>query len=96
MRDARSIRALRKRKALTQAEVADAAGINPATLYRIEMGLVDPSARSRRGIARALGIPVEELFVVHDAPNATAIGGVRGHGVGEGSDQGALAASAKS
>ena len=61
-RVAARVRHLRRRAGLTQAELADAAGISRATLARIEAEHVDPAASTLRGLAQALGVTVNDLF----------------------------------
>ncbi len=49
-------------KALTQEEVADAAGLSVQYLRRIEAGRGNPSFLALRGIASALGVTLAELI----------------------------------
>ncbi len=67
------IRELRAAKGLTQAELADAAGIRVATLSEIETGQGNPRMSTLRGIASILKVHVVELFplnpTVDDAIN---------------------------
>jgi transcriptional regulator with XRE-family HTH domain len=56
------IRRLREEKALTQAELAEAAGITAVQVGRIERGLSYPHPRTRRRIAEALGVGPKELI----------------------------------
>jgi len=56
------IRRLREEKALTQAELAEAAGITAIHLGRLERGLSYPHPRTRRRIAEALGVGPKELI----------------------------------
>ena len=54
--------ALREERALTQAELAEKAGISPSTLSLIESGKIDrPHMSTLRKISRALGIDPQEL-----------------------------------
>ena len=64
------IRALRRERGLTQLDLAMAAEVTPATIYRLERGDRSSDA-TRRRVARALGVPVEELSV-HNDDSATA------------------------
>jgi DNA-binding XRE family transcriptional regulator len=52
----------RKRRNLTQQQLADALGINRVSLARIEAGTRSPSMALALRIARELGEPVETLF----------------------------------
>jgi transcriptional regulator with XRE-family HTH domain len=69
------IATLREERALTQAELAEKAGISPSTLSLIESGHVTrPHVGTVRKIARALGIEPEDLRRVEElaAPKAGA------------------------
>lgn len=79
-----TIRALRETRGLTQEELAREAGVTTATVYRVESGRTDPSERTRCRIADVLGVPAEELFVIHDEADPNTIS--RAYG-----DQSALA-----
>ena len=59
---AAAVRHLRRRAGLTQAELAEKAGISRATLARVELAEVDPAASTLRALARALGVTVNDLF----------------------------------
>jgi DNA-binding XRE family transcriptional regulator len=52
----------RKRKRLTQQQLADMLGINRVSLARIEAGTRSPSMALALRIAREVGEPVEGLF----------------------------------
>lgn len=52
----------RKRRNLTQQQLADTLGINRVSLARIEAGTRSPSMALALRIARELGEPVETLF----------------------------------
>ncbi|MXX53101.1 MAG: helix-turn-helix transcriptional regulator [Dehalococcoidia bacterium] len=56
------VRFLRTRRELTQEEVAHRAGIHVTYLSGVERGVRNPSLRSIRNIARALGVHVGDLF----------------------------------
>jgi transcriptional regulator with XRE-family HTH domain len=58
---ARTITALRRRRSLTQEDVAIAAGITPGTLSRIEGGKANPTWTTVERIAAALSVSVTEL-----------------------------------
>jgi transcriptional regulator with XRE-family HTH domain len=55
------LKELRKLRALSQDELAEAAGIGRATLSRIERGETGAHGRTLRRLAEALGVSVEEL-----------------------------------
>ena len=55
------LKELRKLRALSQQELAEAAGIGRATLSRIERGETGAHGRTLRRLANALGVGVEEL-----------------------------------
>lgn len=57
------VRALRNRKALSQAELAAAAGITSNTLYRIETGMHSPRPGTIRKLAKALEVRPEDLTI---------------------------------
>lgn len=56
------LRAIRERRALTQAELAQMAGINRVTLNTIEAGHSEPRAGTVRRLARALGVGPADLM----------------------------------
>lgn len=55
------LRELRNLRALSQDELARAAGVGRATLSRIERGETGAHGRTLRKLAEALGVGVEEL-----------------------------------
>ncbi len=55
------LKELRKLRALSQDELAGAAGIGRATLSRIERGETGAHGRTLRRLAEALSVSVEEL-----------------------------------
>jgi transcriptional regulator with XRE-family HTH domain len=55
------LRELRKLRALSQQELAEAAGIGRATLSRIERGETGAHGRTLRRLAEALRVDVAEL-----------------------------------
>ncbi len=57
----RNLKRLREDKLLTQAELADRAGIALSSLVRIENDQVDPRFSSIRKLAAALGVDHREL-----------------------------------
>ncbi len=52
----------RKRKGLTQQQLADALGVNRVSIARIEAGTQSPSMTTALRIAEVLGESVETLF----------------------------------
>lgn len=58
----RHIRSLRTLDSLTQEEVAYRAGIHVTYLSGVERGVRNPSLKSIRAIASALGVRVGDLF----------------------------------
>jgi transcriptional regulator with XRE-family HTH domain len=57
----RNLKWLREDRLLTQAELAERAGIALSSLVRIENDQVDPRFSSIRKLARALDVPPREL-----------------------------------
>jgi transcriptional regulator with XRE-family HTH domain len=57
-----SIKRRRKALGLSLAEVAMRAGIGPTNVARLESAAVDPRASNVALLARAMGVPVCELF----------------------------------
>ena len=56
------VRATRKAAGISQEEVARRAGVSLNVINRLERGVIlDPHYSTLRGIARALGVPVEDL-----------------------------------
>ena len=51
---------------LTQAELAELAGVSRKTVNTVENGVFIPSTILALGLARALGVTVEELFWLAD------------------------------
>lgn len=60
-RFAMKLQKLRKRKGLTQAALAEKAGISREYLARLETGVHDPHLSRLRKLAKALGVKVSEL-----------------------------------
>lgn len=55
------LRNLRRLRALSQDELADAANVGRATISRLERGETNAHGRTLRRLAKALGVGVEEL-----------------------------------
>jgi transcriptional regulator with XRE-family HTH domain len=56
------IKALRARRKITQAELAERAGISHGYLARLETGRQDPTITTLEKLAKALKVPVEKLL----------------------------------
>jgi transcriptional regulator with XRE-family HTH domain len=56
------IRAIRKKKGMSQNELALECDFEKASMSRIEAGLANPTARTLFKISRALDVPMAELF----------------------------------
>ncbi len=56
------MRAIRRRRGLTQAALAERAGLSPETVSALERGKHAPRADSLAALARALGCPPEQLL----------------------------------
>lgn len=56
-----SIKTLREAQGLSVAELARRSGVGRTTLYRIESG-AEPTVRTVRRIATALGLPIESML----------------------------------
>jgi transcriptional regulator with XRE-family HTH domain len=59
---AATVRELRQAKHLSQEKLAEEAGIHRTYLGGIELGLRNPALRNVARIARALGVPIADLF----------------------------------
>jgi transcriptional regulator with XRE-family HTH domain len=66
--DAERVREWRHRRMLSQQEVADRAGTSLFTIQRIERGEGNVRPKTGRGVAVALGVPIEELLPKAQAP----------------------------
>jgi len=53
---------LRAERGLTQAALAEAVGVSRKTVNTVENGVFVPSTTLALKLARALGVPVEEIF----------------------------------
>jgi transcriptional regulator with XRE-family HTH domain len=58
----RRVRELREEKGVSQVGLAAAAGMDPATLNRLEMGKANPNLKTLERLADALGVEVVEFF----------------------------------
>lgn len=66
--DAERVKEWRHRRMLSQQEVADRAGTSLFTIQRIERGEGNVRPKTGRGVAGALGVPIEELLPKAQAP----------------------------
>jgi transcriptional regulator with XRE-family HTH domain len=66
--DAERVKEWRHRRMLSQQEVADRAGTSLFTIQRIERGEGNVRPKTGRGVAAALGIPIEELLPKAQVP----------------------------
>ncbi len=64
----------RRRRYLTQRELAAAAGVAAATIAQIELGKHPPHLRTRRKIAAALGVHPDAIDWPESSPGADAGG----------------------
>jgi len=62
--DVERLRELRKLRALSQDELAEAAGVGRATISRIERRETGAHGRTLRKLAKVLGVDVSELVKV--------------------------------
>jgi transcriptional regulator with XRE-family HTH domain len=64
------LKALRRLRAMSQQELADAADVGRNTVSRIERGETGAHGRTLRRLVDALGVGVEELVRVEEADDA--------------------------
>ena len=57
----KSLRTLREAKGLTQAQLANAVGVAPSSVYNWERGKFEPRASQLRELARVLGVRMDEI-----------------------------------
>ncbi len=62
LRIGEKVRETRKRKLLTQEQLADKAGVGVNTIIRIERNQVEPHSRTIRKLAAALGVSPADLI----------------------------------
>jgi putative transcriptional regulator len=63
------VRELRTEAALTQEELAGQVGVTRVTINCLERGVYSPSIELALGLARFFRKPVEDIFVLEDAPH---------------------------
>lgn len=59
---AKNIKAIRKRKRISQDRLAELAGLNRVHLYRLESGKQSMTLRTLKLIADTLGVKVQDLI----------------------------------
>ena len=62
----RQVRELRKRQRMTGAELAGQAGLSVGMLSKIENGVITPSLNTLQTLARALRVPLVQLFTGYE------------------------------
>lgn len=60
------LKAVRTAAGLTQAGLAELAGVSRKTINTVENGVFTPSTLLALSLARALGVTVEDLFYLRD------------------------------
>ncbi|HEX4047381.1 MAG TPA: helix-turn-helix transcriptional regulator [Elusimicrobiota bacterium] len=63
------VRELRSAAALTQEELAEKVGVTRVTINCLERGVYSPSIELALALARYFRRPVEDIFVLEDAPH---------------------------
>lgn len=58
-----NLRQFRTLKGLTQEQLADLVGVRRETIMRLEKAQYNPSLKLAVDISRAVGAPIEEIFV---------------------------------
>lgn len=66
------LREIRKKRGITQADLAEAAGVRRETIVRLEADASNTSIYTALLLARRLGCSVEELFIIEDGAEKTA------------------------
>jgi DNA-binding XRE family transcriptional regulator len=57
----KTLKTFRKQKALSQRDLAKIAGLSPTTINRVEQRLIEPNPSTKRKIAKALKVKLEEI-----------------------------------
>jgi transcriptional regulator with XRE-family HTH domain len=55
------LKTIRRRKALSQRDLAELAGVSPTTINRIEQKLIEPNHVTKRKISAALGVEPADI-----------------------------------
>ena len=58
-----NLKPFRQAKGLTQGQLADLVGVRRETIMRLEKAQYNPSLKLAVDISRAVGAPIEEIFV---------------------------------
>ena len=66
-----NLRTIRNEKRLTQAQLAQKAGVDQGFISKIEKGEGNPSLENIRQIANALGVEIAEMFTLPDLKRRT-------------------------
>lgn len=65
------LQALRVKAGVTQEELADQTGLTVESISNMERGVYGPKFDNLEKIAKALGVPVKDLFEFEPAPRQT-------------------------
>ncbi|MDD3222078.1 MAG: transcriptional regulator [Clostridia bacterium] len=57
------LKAYRQKKNMTQEQLADMVGVRRETIMRLEKAQYNPSLKLAIDISRAVGVPIEEIFI---------------------------------
>ena len=57
------LKVIRAERSMTQADLAKETGISRTTLSEIEKGTSNPSTRTALKLAKALNLPIEDIFL---------------------------------
>ena len=60
-----NLRAVRTKRQMTRAELAERAGLSLWTIRAIEVRGVEPKIATVRALAKALGVPAEKLLAAY-------------------------------
>jgi putative transcriptional regulator len=58
-----NLKPFRQAKGLTQGQLADLVGVRRETIMRLEKAQYNPSLKLAVDISRAVGAPIEEIFI---------------------------------
>ena len=58
-----NLKPFRQAKGLTQGQLADLVGVRRETIMRLEQAQYNPSLKLAVDISRAVGAPIEEIFI---------------------------------
>ena len=60
------LKAFRQQKGLTQEQLALRVGVRRETIMRLEKAQYNPSLKLAADISRAVGVPIEEIFLFEE------------------------------